>query len=408
MTATKPIRLDLLAERRDKRGWLKQNAVYIIRDGTKRISTGCGPDDRLGAEKVFGEYLVDRHKKTSIGKARPAAEVPVADVIGYYLERSQDVARPKELLRRTTTLLAYWGSRMLSDVDGHHCEEYVRQRGSRSSARRELEDLSAAIGLFVGNGRCREHIVVTLPKKSEAREKHFSREQIAALLYFCLTYRTTQRGRKTKHRSLRHLVPFILTAVYTGSRSARVWNASYEKEPGRPWIDLDHGIFYRVGDAEKRYDNKRADPIPIPERLLRHMRWWQKQGCIVADKETGKRVRKPTHYLVEWQGRPADPKKGLTFAMDQVFGEGHGFVRHSFRHTCATWLIEEGKHTEEEIAAYMSMTVQMLRKVYGHPHPDRHRKIAESFSMGTAGRRQRNPRGNRYGRGDTKRETEPA
>ena len=41
-------------------------------------------------------------------------------------------------------------------------------------------------------------------------------------------------------------------------------------------IDLDEGIFYRVGEAEKRYDNKRADPIRLPDRLLRLLRIWQR------------------------------------------------------------------------------------------------------------------------------------
>ncbi|GGD88000.1 phage integrase [Aureimonas endophytica] len=402
MASTKPARLYLVPERRDENGWIRQNSVWMIRDGKVRILTKFGPEQRREAEGKLAEYLVERNRKASKGVNRAAADVAIADVLQHYEdEAGRDVARPKELKARLARLGEFWGDRMLSEVTGYTCKQYARHRSTPGAARRELEDFKAAIRLYCEDGLCRELVVVKLPPKGDSRQGWMTRGQVAALLWFLLTYRTTQRGRKTRRRSLRHILPFVLVAVYTGSRSSRIWNASFEKEDGRPWIDLETGIFYRVGEAEKRYDNKRADPIRLPERLLHLLRIWQR-GPLRIDG-----YREPRRYLVEWQGRPVDPKKGLVFAMKEVFGADHGFVRHSFRHTCASWLIQDPDQDEKQIAKYLSMSVDMLRKVYGHLHPDADRDVGQAFSSGRAGRRGQ-PRGHRFGRGETKREREEA
>ncbi|WP_062233529.1 hypothetical protein [Aureimonas sp. N4] len=402
MAKQKEARLYLVPERRDKNGWIKQNAVYMIRDGKTRILTGLGPDQRDEANLRLAQYVLDRHRKAGPGINRAAADVEISDVLAHYRsEAGKDIARPKELTARLSRLEAFWGGKKLSEVTGYTCKSYARQRSTPGAARRELEDFKAAIRLYCEDGLCRELVVVKLPPKGESRKGWFTRDQVAALLWFLLTYRTTQRGRKTKRRSLRHIVPFVLMAVYTGSRSSRIWNASFEREDGRPWIDLDEGIFYRVGEAEKRYDNKRADPIRLPQRLVHLLRIWRK-GPFARDGR-----RQPRRYLVEWQGRAVDPKKGLVFAMKEIFGEDHGFVRHSFRHTCASWLIQDPDQDEKQIAGYLSMSVDVLRKVYGHLHPDADRDVGQAFSSGRAGRRGQ-PRGHRFGRGATKREMEDA
>lgn len=42
---------------------------------------------------------------------------------------------------------------------------------------------------------------------------------------------------------------------------------------------------------------------------------------------------------------------------------------HVLRHTCAAWLLKEGV-SFAETAAYLSDSEAMIRKVYGHHHPD--------------------------------------
>lgn len=48
---------------------------------------------------------------------------------------------------------------------------------------------------------------------------------------------------------------------------------------GRAYVDLDRGIFYRLaeGHAETK---KRQPPVPLPPRLLAHMRRWHERKLI--------------------------------------------------------------------------------------------------------------------------------
>ncbi len=366
-----PARLVLEPARHHKSGRLKHEAFWQLRDGSKKLSTGCGQDDRAGAEGFLREYLAKQHAKAPKVKHKAAAECPIPDVISHYAvhKTRKPVARPKELAARLETLLAFWGDKTLADVDEDTCYEYADFVGSDSAARRQLEDFKAAIKAYCRAGLCRESVVVTLPDKPDGRVEFFTRSQLAALLWHCWRTRRYQGETATTDRPMRHLVPFILTAVYTGTRSRRIWRASYVRQEGRPWIDLEGGVYHRLATGEKAPKNKRAASIRLPPRLLAHMRRW-------ACKRT---------YLVELYGKPGDPKKSLAGAMEAVFGERHAFVRHTFRHTAATWLLWAGVKAED-VAAYLSMTKQMLFDTYGHDHPDADWEVGEAISKGKAGR----------------------
>ncbi|MEX6508436.1 hypothetical protein [Jiella sp. M17.18] len=303
--------------------------------------------------------------------------------------------RPTEFMGRMDRLLEWWGQKNLGDINRITCKRYVTERGSKSAARRELEDLRAAVNLYIADGLCRDAVKITLPEKHDARVTYFTREQVAALLWHCWTTRETQtihRGPRkgetveTGRRPLRHLCRYILTAVYTGTRSARIYEAAFVQEDGRPWLDLDGEIYYRRGEDEQVAANKRAGSIRLPRRLLAHMRRWR-QGVWKRDAKSGRWFRDaPSTYLVEYRGGPANPKKALARAMDDVFGEDHQFVAHTFRHTAVTWLMWSGEDLND-IAAYASMTREVLEDVYGHHHPSAHQAIGDAFSQGRAGRR---------------------
>lgn len=94
--------------------------------------------------------------------------------------------------------------------------------------------------------------------------------------------------------------------MVTGSRSSRIWQASFVKEQGRPYIDLDAGVFYRAWEGEIVAGNKCAPPIRLPARLLAHMRRWHAKGA---------------KYVVEYHGKPADPKWAFRNLVDEVLGE---------------------------------------------------------------------------------------
>jgi hypothetical protein len=55
------------------------------------------------------------------------------------------LARPKAIRARLNKLLDFFGLNVIGDLNGDLQREYEKQRGFTSAARRELEDLSAAI-----------------------------------------------------------------------------------------------------------------------------------------------------------------------------------------------------------------------------------------------------------------------
>ena len=366
----KPARLWLEPEKRNADGSIRQKACWVIKDGAVRISTGFSLHDRERAEMRFHSYLAERHAASEPIRDKSADQTLCADVIRHYVEnRGPHVADPSLLAYRTRRLLTFWGDKNLGQIDGRTCRQYAAHRHSEASARRELEDLRAAIRLYAADGLCRETVIVSTPGKSPSRTDFLTRDQVAELVWYLWRRREVQHGRATQRYPLRHLVPFVLTAVYTGTRSRRIWTASFQREEGLPWIDARGGVFYRSAQGEHVAPTKRAGSIRIPPRLLAHFKRWSSSRT----------------YLVEYRGKPADPKKALAKSMTAVYGGSHPFVRHTFRHTCATWLMWSGEDLGD-IAAYLSMTREMLMKVYGHEHPDADRDIGLAFN-GRAGRR---------------------
>src|SRR5262249_59549582 len=72
-TPSKGPRLWRRKERRDGRGRITHPSIYVIRDGIHQESTGCGRDDRLGAERCLEAYLNRKH----LAAANKGARDPV-------------------------------------------------------------------------------------------------------------------------------------------------------------------------------------------------------------------------------------------------------------------------------------------------------------------------------------------
>jgi integrase len=59
-------------------------------------------------------------------------------------------------------------------------------------------------------------------------------------------------------------------------------------------------------------------------------------------------------------------------------GLGDDVVRHSLRHTAATWQMQAGTDLWEA-AGWLGMTVEQLEQNYSHHHPDFQEDAAEAF-----------------------------
>ena len=94
-------------------------------------------------------------------------------------------SRPDETKQRILTLADFWQPYMLTDISGELCRDYVKWRVGQpwksskpeitncpartvteATARRELEDLRAAINHHIGENRCSQVISVVLPQKA--------------------------------------------------------------------------------------------------------------------------------------------------------------------------------------------------------------------------------------------------
>lgn len=389
----KGARLWLQPEERDKSGALRKRPVWIIRDGSRKISTGCAPDDRPGAEQALASYISGKYEVPR-DRSRHPSEILIADVLNIYLtDVAPSQAREKEVRQRVIKLVEWWGLKYLSDVNGRACRDYVQWRTAQpikaarpektgnparkvtaAAARRELEDLRAAINHHRREGLCSEVVEVSLPEKSPPRERWLTRHEAARLLWAAWRYREVQKGVTTKRRSRQHVARFILIGIYTGTRSAAICAASYSPEEGRSWVDLDRGVFYRRASGAKQ-TKKRQPPVRLPRRLVAHMARWREaapgsSAVIEFNDAAIKSIRKAFRRCVSDAGLDSS------------------VTPHILRHTCATWMMQAGVDLWDA-ASFLGMTVQQLEATYGHHHPDFQTQAAEALTSKKAPQKQR-------------------
>ena len=215
---SKPPRLYLRTAR--QRAGRAIAATWVILDAGAEHSTHCGARDSQGAERALQAYLAQKHAPER--RERRIHEIKVADVIAIYMrDVVPGLASHRKAGERAERLLLWWGNRTLADVTGASCRAYAAGRegqgpdvaggrkGTGGGARRDLQDLSAAIGHHHREGFHRETVKVILPPKGEARQRWLTRAEAAKLLRVCWrtksVERTDVRAPKTVAYPLRHL-----------------------------------------------------------------------------------------------------------------------------------------------------------------------------------------------------------
>lgn len=341
-------------------------ATWIILDGPKQFATGCSPEDRGGAERALADHIARKYQAPR--RDRDPAIVPVADVIAIYLKDCANrQANTEKLARRCKRLLGFFGADMLVDVP-MRSREYANTRGRSGGARRDLEDLRAAVRHHAKQGYHRGEIPVTLPEKGLPRDRWLTREEAAALLLTAWRMRESQRGQETRKRTMKHVARFILIGLYTGTRAGAIASASWQASSGRSYLDLDNGLFYRRRQGV-RETKKRQPPVPIPDRLLAHLRRWKRIDA---------RKGRTEGYVIEYRGKPVGSiKTAINRAVVAAKLEGK-ITPHTLRHTAATWLMHRGVSIWTA-AGFLGMSPATLQNVYGHHHPDNLRDAADAI-----------------------------
>ena len=364
-----------LRKERKKNGKLVARASWIIIDGGKHIATGCSARENTEAQECLGRYIIDKHRPNR--RRRDIDEIDIADVLAIYDEDCGERQKNKPKYdERLIRLTKWWGGKTLASVTGESCRDYVKFRRSNGGSRRDLEDLRAAINYHAKQGFHRGVVCVVLPEKGLPRERWLTRSEAAKLLWTCWRYRETQtvhigklKGQKieTNKRPLRHIARFILIGLYTGTRAGAIATASPYRAEGKSFVDLDSGIFNRLA-VGKRASAKRQTPVPLPNRLLAHLRRWSRLGISKC-------------HFVEWNGTPVSSvKTGFGSAvriagLDVTVGN---VTPHTLRHTAATWLMQAATPMWEA-AGFLGMSEKTLRDTYGHHHPDHLRGAANAI-----------------------------
>ena len=233
-------RLWLRPARRDKTGRIIARAVYVILDGGRHHPTGCFAGEADLAERKLAEYIAVKYQAPR--KGRSIEDISVADVLSIYVDDCGPRQRNrKKFDERIGRLNEFFGGKRLSEVNAASCRDYAKHRGNQGGARRDLEDLRAAITHHVGEGLHREIVKITLPEKGPPRERWLTRSEAAKLLWVCWRHRELQlrhrgpnKGKKlpTARYPLRHLARFLLIGLYTGTRAGAIASASPNRGEG--------------------------------------------------------------------------------------------------------------------------------------------------------------------------------
>jgi integrase len=326
----------------------KRKCYYIVwTESGRSRERSTGTADRQVAEIALAEFI---NLRTRDAGPRDPSAILVTDILADYAqEHGEETAAPWRIAAALKNgLVPHWEGRTIAEVNRESCRAYAKARGrSAGTVRRELGVLRAAVNHGFKAGRLTRVVAVHLPDRPEPRDRWLTRNEAAALL----------RAALREPRVRLHLPLFILLGLYSGARKEAILSLRWSQ------IDLEGGrIDFNTPGA--RRTNKRRARIPVPARLLGHLRRARRRGVELGFviNENGKRL--------------GDVKRG--FASACVRAHLDKVTPHVLRHTCTTWLMQRGVPMWEA-AGFLGMSRETLERVYGHHHPDYLRGAAEAL-----------------------------
>lgn len=213
----KGARLWLRPATRDPSGRIVEASRWLIKDSGRQFSTGCGEGDREEAERRLAAHIAAKYAPAR--REHDLSEIRLADVINIYLaDVAPGQAKPERAAERAERLLDFFGSMTLDQINGAKCREYSASRigkgrsnkGKGGGAKRDLEDLRAAINHHQAEGLHRGTVRVVLPERGQARQRWLTRDEAAHLLWTCWRTREIQEDSALQN---------ILCAIFADSYS---------------------------------------------------------------------------------------------------------------------------------------------------------------------------------------------
>lgn len=240
---------------------------------------------------------------------------------------------------------------------------------SEDTARRDLVVLEAAINFYHAEFILSAVPAVMKPPKPETSGDWLTRGQVAAALWAAWRgSRANGNGavKGAKVKAARHFARLILLMIYTGTRPGAVLKLQWAPNTSGGWIDVENGRLYRK--PSKQVETKKRQPSSaIHRRLLPHLRRWREQD-----------MAKGIAHVVNYYGRPVKKLKvgWKTLRVRSCLPDWA--IPYTLRHTAATWQMQAGTDLFQA-AGLLGMSVEMLRKVYGHHHPDFQAEAAQAM-----------------------------
>jgi hypothetical protein len=109
---------------------------------------------------------------------------------------------------------------------------------------------------------------------------------------------------------------------------------------------------YSIGLPRDNETNERQPPVPIPPRLLAHLRRWKMRGIA-------------REHFVEWNGKAVKSVKTAFKRAVKLAKLPGKTTPHTLRHTAATWLMQAGVE-KWQAAGFLGMSIEMLDRVCSH------------------------------------------
>src|SRR5262249_31772800 len=149
-----------------------REAVWVIKHGSKRISTGCNLQDREGAERKFKEYLADNYEAPKgLGQ-----QLLINEAVAAYLKAKQE-SPAFEFIRATAMPISeWWKDKTVAQINDVSCDDYVKWRKrkvSEATARHDLKTMRAALRFYRGIDSTLIVPPIKMPPKPPPRMNYF-------------------------------------------------------------------------------------------------------------------------------------------------------------------------------------------------------------------------------------------
>ena len=398
--------------RHDERGyWL-----LIVLPSRRQVS--CRTDDRSKAERFKKRF--DRGLPT----------IDAEDIeLGKLLRNPPAGLKPMSDHDRKL-LEPHWASRRVKDVTYHGTKAYYDLRRAVPAGvnaptdqvvRGEIVELARYVRAATKTLDKDYRINVYLPKRSSPRTRWLRRSEAARFLWalrgriwnpetngYLVDPATGGRVLRDVEQiaARRYLARLVMLGLYTGSRLDVMLEACWSAEAaaantalarraaarkaaveaaatGRhvptpkitPFghVDLDDDVFFRQGSGPTKA-SKQCPQVALVFILQVLVRGWRR-----TDTEARDPSRRSDRVIHAGHGEKW-PLQSLKKAWDRVLADAGldaDVVRHTLRHTAATWLLESG-YPIEETAEFLGVSVKELLKTYAHVDPAFSVEVAEA------------------------------